>query len=338
MSYIYLQEQEGESSAECFSGMPAYVLSRLNLTAEKSCCRGSGTESCRASRYGTMCGLSTAGRGGARSTSSAADSPARTSAAPAGARESAESAAGCGQSLQESSARYDPDTRLWKTRQCSLFGDLDECLETFPRSGMTRNGVLWELTTSEPPTGASACGYWRTPDTGAGGNITKAMLEEFATKGAARRKNGNLVQLRLSDQVRDSRLCPTPSDTKTTQSGELANADGTPWDGVGKPYSAKIGRPVQTALADKVKYATPTCRNSTPSERFRRKNLIPLKDLERNGPDGGTPTPPTKTARLNPNWVEWLMAWPIGWTDLKPLATGRFRSWRLAHSRCCSEG
>ena len=23
--------------------------------------------------------------------------------------------------------------------------------------------------------------------------------------------------------------------------------------------------------------------------------------------------------RLNPTWVEWLMGWPLGWTDLKPL-------------------
>ena len=27
--------------------------------------------------------------------------------------------------------------------------------------------------------------------------------------------------------------------------------------------------------------------------------------------------------RLNPDWVEWLMGWPIGWTDLKPLETGK---------------
>lgn len=30
---------------------------------------------------------------------------------------------------------------------------------------------------------------------------------------------------------------------------------------------------------------------------------------------------------LNPEWVEWLMGWPIGWTDLKPLGMGRFRQW-----------
>lgn len=29
---------------------------------------------------------------------------------------------------------------------------------------------------------------------------------------------------------------------------------------------------------------------------------------------------------LNPTWVEWLMGWPLGWTDLKPWATARCRS------------
>jgi hypothetical protein len=40
------------------------------------------------------------------------------------------------------------------------------------------------------------------------------------------------------------------------------------------------------------------------------------------------------TGRLNPEWVEWLMGWPIGWTDLKPLATDRFREWRQQHGDC----
>lgn len=30
---------------------------------------------------------------------------------------------------------------------------------------------------------------------------------------------------------------------------------------------------------------------------------------------------------LNPEWVEWLMGWPIGWTDLLPLETDRCREW-----------
>jgi hypothetical protein len=35
--------------------------------------------------------------------------------------------------------------------------------------------------------------------------------------------------------------------------------------------------------------------------------------------------------RLNPTWVEWLMGWPMGWTDLQPLATARFREWQQQH-------
>jgi hypothetical protein len=27
--------------------------------------------------------------------------------------------------------------------------------------------------------------------------------------------------------------------------------------------------------------------------------------------------------QLNPTWVEWLMGWPLGWTDLKPLETDK---------------
>jgi hypothetical protein len=29
---------------------------------------------------------------------------------------------------------------------------------------------------------------------------------------------------------------------------------------------------------------------------------------------------------LNPTWVEWLMGWPLGWTDLEPLATAKYPS------------
>ena len=29
---------------------------------------------------------------------------------------------------------------------------------------------------------------------------------------------------------------------------------------------------------------------------------------------------------LNPEWVEWLMGWPLGWTDLKPLEMDKSHS------------
>jgi site-specific DNA-cytosine methylase len=45
---------------------------------------------------------------------------------------------------------------------------------------------------------------------------------------------------------------------------------------------------------------------------------------------GGSQT--QQKAQLNPSWVEWLMGWPIGWTDLKPLETDKFHSVQLWHS------
>mgnify|MGYP000429162195 CR=1 FL=1 len=35
--------------------------------------------------------------------------------------------------------------------------------------------------------------------------------------------------------------------------------------------------------------------------------------------------------QLNPTWVEWLMGWPLGWTDLKPLETDRCRNAQRRH-------
>ena len=35
-------------------------------------------------------------------------------------------------------------------------------------------------------------------------------------------------------------------------------------------------------------------------------------------------------------WIsfrEWMMGWPIGWTELRPLATDRFQEWRRWHGR-----
>lgn len=35
---------------------------------------------------------------------------------------------------------------------------------------------------------------------------------------------------------------------------------------------------------------------------------------------------------LNPDWTEWLMGWPLGWTDLQPLAMDKFHGWQQQHS------
>ena len=40
---------------------------------------------------------------------------------------------------------------------------------------------------------------------------------------------------------------------------------------------------------------------------------------------------------LNPEWIEWRMGWPIGWTDCAALETGRFQQWLRLHGAPCSE-
>lgn len=53
----------------------------------------------------------------------------------------------------------------------------------------------------------------------------------------------------------------------------------------------------------------------------------------------GGPEPDGKTGRklstqaqgqLNPDWVEWLMGWPVKWTSLDPLPEANWRAWELA--------
>ena len=36
---------------------------------------------------------------------------------------------------------------------------------------------------------------------------------------------------------------------------------------------------------------------------------------------------------LSPMWVEWLMGWPVGWTDCDALETGKFRQWLDSHGK-----
>jgi hypothetical protein len=56
---------------------------------------------------------------------------------------------------------------------------------------------------------------------------------------------------------------------------------------------------------------------------------------ETNAPSESERNTPTLAAQaggsLNPTWVEWLMGWPLGWTDLKPSGTARFQAWLRSH-------
>ena len=83
----------------------------------------------------------------------------------------------------------------------------------------------------------------------------------------------------------------------------------------GKDGSIGLGRLVQM-------WPTPTAHNAkecaAPSE-YNRK----------------TPTLATHAGgKLNPMWVEWLMGWPLMWTDLKPLETDKSLCVQQQHGDC----
>ena len=90
--------------------------------------------------------------------------------------------------------------------------------------------------------------------------------------------------------------------------------------------SAIAGRDVRLAQG-KVPAMRPTPVRSDhqmrrPTERWAGTDLVSTVWTE----TGGRENPNQPPALLNATWVEWLMGWPLGWTDLKPLATVRCHS------------
>jgi hypothetical protein len=76
-------------------------------------------------------------------TSSAADIPANHSAKQESEKEQMTQDT-FGHGLEQPLASYDPNTQSWRTSEdISLLGDY-KLLESLPKSGMTRNGVLYQ--------------------------------------------------------------------------------------------------------------------------------------------------------------------------------------------------
>jgi hypothetical protein len=83
----------------------------------------------------------------------------------------------------------------------------------------------------------------------------------------------------------------------------------------GKRWTVGLGRLVQL-------WPTPTASDATKWNNMTAGERLAKGQMVRLGNSLST-TENRVGGKLNPRWVEWLMGWPIGHTDLKPLATDK---------------
>ena len=297
------------------------VPSKLNHIASKSYQRGRKTVSFRGSQFLMTFGALTEDHGAALLTWYLAGFHVRTSAQPERERASKGNAPACGKKWHGSLARYDRATFSWRTAQYSLLGDLELFSETWPRWGTMRNGECSERSMPELHTDVNESGLWRTP-----------TAHDW-------KNTGNCSQLYLSDQVRPHQIknpkkpevFPTPTVLDATMSAKgKAGAKGM--HSVQLSHIANSG----ALMAEDWQAAQDAMRAKGELSMAERK-LVPTPS--RKGLDGGSNSRKAAKQRgtfesggaLNPTWVEWLMGWPLGWTDCQPLGMDKFQQWCALH-------
>ena len=157
----------------------------------------------------------------------------------------------------------------------------------------------------------------RCPHRSNGQPIDPAYFEEF------------LETWPISGSMRSGMCFQRPASerlTKGDDSGLLPTPKATPYGSNQSPSSGAKVRPSLEQIA-KHQYPTPTAGDAKRGPTtYSRGNPWLLKSVR-------TPTTTNEEigGTLNPTWVEWLMGWPLGWTDLEPLATDKFQLWLSAH-------
>jgi DNA (cytosine-5)-methyltransferase 1 len=287
MNFLYSQEQEEASLVENFSDGEQSALLNGNPIQQAYCAPDKMTAFSRLSRFGMTYKPLTENRGEELLTLYLAGFHAKTLAPQEKAQELTENEAECGEKWRASFTKYDPDSCSWKTHQCSFLGDLDEFLETWPQWGLMRDGECWEQRTLEQTIRGTEFG------------LSPNGVDSFHTTNTTGLDGGSNSRKALKKRQEN---WPTP-DANCGQRGTQPNW--TP--------KRKSGQTAQYTINQAVRdrFPTPTAHNAkecnSPSEKNR-----------------NTPTLATHAGgKLNPMWVEWLMGWPLAWTDLKPLETDK---------------
>lgn len=300
MSFIFSRALVEASSPANFSGADASAPSSESPTPKPCLWHDKMTERFPLSRFGMTCAPLTDGHGAALLTSWLAAFPVRTSAQQELVQVSKVSAADSGQKWQGSFAKYDRERSSWRTPQCSLLGDSDEFSETWPRWGSMRNGVSYLRPMPALPICENGSGLWPTPTVHGNHNMP----------GASKSAGWGLSSA--------AKLWPTPTSSLADKGGRVT------------PNKAREGGTLIEALSARTTWPTPCAsasasKGSSPAALVRKDG----KSRERDRIDHAVMA--SDGGQLNPEWVEWLMGWPIGHTALKPLETARYREWLQQH-------
>lgn len=304
MSWLFSQALVEEYSAATFSDGEPSAQWNVMPTPQGFWRNDKMMDASRLSQFGPTLRLLTEQHGEAVLMSFLAAFPARTYPQPERARESVGQDPDFGLSSLESLAKFDPDTSTWRTPQFSLLGDWDLYSETWPRWGLMRDGECWVQPMLALRTSGTESGLWQTP-----------VADDAANRKAG--KWNSRGEPKLSGQVASPNHWPTPTVCGNYNRKGVSKTSG---DGL-----ATAVRNWPTPVASMHKGSSPASlkRKSGKSRENDRLGHAVMAS------DGG---------QLNPQWVEWLMGWPIEWTDLKPLAMAKFREWQQQHSPNLQEG
>jgi hypothetical protein len=295
MSWLYSQALVEEYLGANFSDGEQSVPLNGKPTQQAYCAPDKMTDFSRLSRFGMMFKPLTANLGEELLMSYLAGFHAKTSVQQEKAQELMEREVECGEKWHASFVKYDPDLSLWRTHQCSLLGDLEEFSETWPQWGLMRDGECWEQRMLEQTIRGTEFGLSEKFPTPQASDIKlKPTSASWKAKGGI---NYSLANPEIQAKWPTPRSCSAMAATITPESA----------------WSEKRNPNLETIVGQRM--------FPTPCQRDYKGAVKTGKRVSKSGKiqNYGEQLPNAVGGQLNPPWVEWLMGWPLGWTDLKPL-------------------
>ena len=360
MSWLFSQALVEEYSVDTSLDGELSVPLSGNPTQQAYCVPDKMTVFCRLFRFGMTYKPLTENRGEELLTLYRAGFHAKTYQQPEKAQELTENDQECGATWRGWLAKYDPDSSLWRTAQCSLLEDLEPFLETWPQWGLMRDGECWEQQTLAQTTSATESGSLLPTPTmqglNGGSNSRKSAIAKgnwpphsyWATPATSDGQRGGTITDKMTGQSLPQMVnTPAKWPTPTVQDSEQAGGKGCIASGKRglslhqatqlwpspnardwKDSGASQGNRKFPNLGTQVHWPTPRSCSAMAAT---------LTDQSQRFPNLETVMAHTDQAtiggKLNPDWVEWLMNWPIKWSNLNGFNKQEFQRWQEASAK-----